>query len=509
MKISKQYYIFFLLASLIAPLGFLIRTLYSRTLTPAQVGLFYSTLNFFNIISIFATLGINGSLLYFVAKYNANNKKKEIAKIFQYTFFTNLILTTITFISLYILSPYIIKYYFHQPNYINSFNIFLFYFLFNNLLMILNLDIALKNNVIYQGLYFLRQFFIFLISITTYYFIKTSDLFKSYISIWVILSFLIYIFYIIYNILKRPYLFNIRISKFDKKLFRKLISYSFNYLLSGVGMTIFVYTDILVITYFLTMTKVAYYSNSTSIITFFNSIFATMSILLLPLFTELKEKKRFKEMRKVLDIIYIFFFFIIFPITLVLFDYSNLVIRLIFGEKYVSGAFILKYFSIFIFIKLILSYNLSLIDGLGEVKLIPRIIIPISLFNLLFDIFLIKSLNIYAPIISTILSWILIVISTYVVIARKVNYKLDFKKAITILILGILFLISLNLFKKIAIVSNFYINATFITSILYLIYLFIGNFIKIYTIEEVLILIPFKNIEKIILKIKKILPFIN
>ena len=69
---------------LAAPIGYLTRMLYSRSLSIEMFGLFYSTIAFFTLLGSFNDLGFGYSLSYLVPKFIKKNQNQKVWNVFKY-----------------------------------------------------------------------------------------------------------------------------------------------------------------------------------------------------------------------------------------------------------------------------------------------------------------------------------------------------------------------------------------------------------------------------------------
>ena len=74
----RQGFWIYLFTFLAAPLGYLIRILYARTLSVEEFGLIYSIIGFIALISIFNDLGFSETLNYYATRFY---EKKQYAKV--------------------------------------------------------------------------------------------------------------------------------------------------------------------------------------------------------------------------------------------------------------------------------------------------------------------------------------------------------------------------------------------------------------------------------------------
>jgi O-antigen/teichoic acid export membrane protein len=495
----KLAYIFYLLYFLAIPFGFLTRILYSHSLTQTQFGIIYALYSFFGLFHIISNFGFSSALKYFIPIYYMKKDFNNLKNIFYYAFILQQFLSIVFSLFFYLFSKFIVTNYFHNLEILIYFKMFIIYFIFLNLMNLFSdFLISLKKTTISQVIYLINLVLIFLFSFLFFYFFSKKLLFY-YIIIIALVYFISFLLLFYFSFKNNNFLFSL--PNYDSNLFKEFFLYSLGIFMFNIGMTILLQIDVIVITYFLSVDFVGIYTNSSVLINTMVTSFSAISIMLMPYFTEFKEKGDFKSISIYLNLIYNLFLFITIPFSLIFLLFPKQILTLLFGNQYVVGYLVLIILSTFSIFKIIFSYNLVFISSFGLVNNLIKIIFPVVFFNLFFDILLIKKFGIEGVAVITGISWFLIYIFTLRILLKKIkDFKLDYLKYVKIIILNILFVFIVLGFKKIHFFSNYYLNSSFILIISFLIYFYLGNLFKIYKFNELLIFIP--N-EKLKIKIKK------
>ena len=256
-------------------------------------------------------------------------------------------------------------------------------------------------------------------------------------------------------------------------------------------------TDIALITILLSLSDVAFYSNAVSLVMIVIGMFFIFSGVLVPIFSELKEKGDISTLNLILSFLYNFVAFLVLPVSLVFFLFPEQFLILIFGIDYVSGAKILSMLSLFSIISIFANYNLSFLRGIGEGKKLPKIIFPIMFFNLVFSIILIKYYGLIGVVIPTIISWFLLFVFSLLLIIKNTGFRFDYKKLGIIIFLNILFSFMVLYLKNSIMIINVYVNMTLILAFCYFIYIVLGYIFKIYSIKDLYVFFSEKSQKKI------------
>ena len=484
----NDFYIFYILYFLVLPLGFFIRILYSKSLTPMEFGIIYSLLSFFSFILVFTNFGFSASLGHYIPKYIVAKKYEKIKNLFYYSFIIQFILTLLASIGIFIFASFIAENYFHNMEVLIFLKIFLIYFISLNLFRTLtDVFLAYKMNVYYQVISFLQMFFILIFSLF-FYLIGDFNLVLYYSYIWAFVTLFFFIVSIFFLFYKFRYLLSI--PSFDKVLIKEHFEYSWYMFLNAIGNNLLSNVDILMITYFFGVAEVAYYSNALALVIMLTSIFSSFSIVFMTIFSELKEKEDYESLRKVINYLYTLIIYLIIPISLVFFLFSKEIMVLIYGQEYILGAGALMMLSLFSIFKVLSKYNLFFINGLGLGKKLLYLVIPVVVFNLITNYFFIKWFSIEGAAVSTGIAWVLLTVFGLKIISKDINLNLDVKKLIKIFFLFIIFILTVFFLKWIIVFENIYLEGITVLGISFLIYLVLGYLLNVYKFSEFYLFLP-------------------
>lgn len=487
----KDFYLLYIVNFLILPLGFLIKIFYTNTLTPSEVGFLYSVINTTIFLNIFVNLGLSQSLVYHIPKFRVKNNLQAIRNLFHYTFSIQIFLAIILSSLVYLFSDFIALNYFKNLDFSIYIKVFVLYLfsevLFQNVMSILN---AYQLNVFSKSIGIIQKVSILVFSIL-FFFLMENDLALYFALSWGIATLLSTVLYFIIFLKKFPYL--LKFPTFDKQLLKQHFSYAYYTLFTGIGSIILNKIDIVMITYFLTTASVAFYDVSFSLVHFLSGSFAVFSLIFMPMFSELKEKKDFKTLNTILNTLYGIIFFLILPISLTFFLFPDEFLKTLFGEEYLAGASVLALFSLFSIFKIFSTYNMSFVSGLGRAKTLSKIILPVALLNVVLNLLLIQVLGIVGVAIATIVGWILLSILTYRIISKETYFRLKIFNLIKIFFLAIVFVALVLSLKQV--IYNSYVAIALILAFSFTIYLILGYLLKIYQINDLYIFIPSKNLK--------------
>ena len=484
------FYLNFLIKLLIIFLALGLKVFFSHTLSVENFGILYSLIGFFSLMTIFVNLGTQSSQQFFIPRLVAEKQDEKVSFLFQVNYLFQLLMLLLFSLAIFFLIPFLSNNYFHAE--IEMYlSIFLLYFIVLNLLNpFRHILISLKRSKLFQSIKLSELLFTLLLAFLFYIIIGDQLLFYFSLS-WFLAAIIVLVifFFILFN--KFSFLF--KKSSRDWRLFGDHFKYSIYLFSTGIGMTILNHIDLQVITFFLDFSSVAFYSNSFSLINSTVSIFTMLSVIIIPFISDLHYRKNFKKINSILNIFYKIVLFFILPFTLVLFLYSEKILEIIFGKGYGGAKYILSIFSVFLILKIIYAYNISFLNGIGEAKNLFKIVIPIAFINLFLNVVLVTFWGVYGVVFSTIFCWFLLAVLTYFLLNKKILFKIDFKTLFKTILCGIFFILLVLSIKELFTSQNYYISSMIILIISYILYLFLGYLLKVYTIEDLYLFVPSKK----------------
>ena len=482
----NSVYTFYFLLIFILPLSFIIRIFFSNTLTSQELGLIYSIISFFSLISFFSIASLNTSMQFYIAKYK--NKPTILASLFQYLLLIKILFIVLFSFLVYIFSNTLSSFYFNNSQAETILLVFLFYFIFTMLYnSIKSVFLAFQQSLYFQSARLLEFLSILTFSLLFYFYIG-EDLLLFYSIAWVIGTGISFLIYISILIVQFPYLF--KPQPFNHSLFKQFLSKGVSMYTSGIGMVIIGKTDIVVITYFLSLSFVAYYSNAIALVLTLAGTIALISKILMPLFSQYHEKKDYLKMNLIVETLYKQILFIITPISVIFILFPEIILTTLFGEEYVRTSNVLIVLGTFLIIRILMQFNISFLNGLNETNYISKIIFPIALFNLFGNIIILNYYDITGIAVITSISWLLITVFSYYKLKKILHLQIKTLFFVKIFSLNMCFVLATLILKNTISIINVYITGILILGTCYFIYILLGYLLKIYTIEELYIFIP-------------------
>ena len=179
-RVIKGSSIVLLLTFLVTPLGYLIRTFYSRTLSIEDYGLFFAVNTFFNLIAIYTDLGFGYTVSYLIPKHLKSGDHGSVWNIFRYYQMIQILTTILVSAILFLSAKYLAVNFFKMESAVNLIYISCIYLLavsfFNTLVQ---LFIGLQKEKYYASMNLVRLFFTLSFSIIFFLFDLPNIIFYS------------------------------------------------------------------------------------------------------------------------------------------------------------------------------------------------------------------------------------------------------------------------------------------------------------------------------------------
>ena len=382
-KVVKGSVIVLVMTLLGSFFAYLIRILYSRTLTIEDYGLFYAVLAMFGIATAYIDLGFGYSMVYLLPKYL---KVKDYAKawnIFIHGLVIPAIMSVVVATILAISAPFLAKNYFKIAGSENLIYIFCIYIVTSTVLNTLSqIYTGLQKPKYYSSItvskwllifVFSQLFFLFKFSNVIYYAIAWA---LAHIATTIIFLYLLY--------LHHPFLTGNKIILEGKTL--KLIwVFAFPALIESVMYSFVILTDTFFLTLFRGVREVGIYNIIYPIASISMMLLNPLNGLILPLVSHLMEGEKDKLtylVEKVLEITpFIGVYFALFKVM-----FPSSVVGLIFGSKWLGLVeFPLTIIALGV-IGLLMSIILgTILIGTGRIRERLKIFAFVGIFHVIFN----------------------------------------------------------------------------------------------------------------------------
>lgn len=421
------------------PLWYAIRIIFSNDMSVSDVGIFYSFISFFTILSIYNNLWLTWALNYFLPKYLIKNDYKNIKMIIIFNIIVQIITWILILLLLFLSSNWLLENYFHSPQYKNIFYLFFIFFITINILQIINSILkSLQDIIRSRGIQIIQLFFA-LIFIIFLHFSEIKD-FTYYVFYWIFAMSIWCIAWVLF-IFKYKYLFKSK-THFEKKVITKYTKYALWIFLWWQAWIIMWQIDQQMILYYLWTEQAWYYTNYLSIINIYILLLSPILWILFPIISELVHKKENYKVKLLLEKLYKYIPIVSLWIWVLFFVLWPYIIVTLFWNKFIFSWYLLQFSALFLSFQALIQVNLPILASWWEVKKNTITVFLAMLLNVIINIILIPVYWSIWAIIWTISAWVFMFLITIYRIFLKEKFNFNFFFLIkNIIIISILWII--------------------------------------------------------------------
>jgi len=470
----------FIINVIAAFVGYLIRMVLARNLTPAEYGLFFAVLTLINFLAIFKSLGLGSALIKYIPEFQVKNKlnliKNSIVIVIGYNVFFSLILA----VAMVLASKWLAIYYFKDASAVLLIWIFGLMFIISNFAEHLrNVFNAFQKMLPFSLMYLFENLFILIISIILFYFnFKILSPVFAYIITSVLLFFIFFPSFLkIFPFFKYKF-------EYSSKLTKKLFKFGLPLTLLSIGIIVILYTDTLILTYFRSLDEVGIYNAvvpTAMLLSFFGG---SVIQVIFPMVSELWAKKLRNHIQLGVIILYKYLFIIMLPVALVILSFPKLILRILFGEAYVSGALALQLLVIGVLFFAFAGINMYILSAIGKPKISAKIMLAGALLNLITNFYFIPKYGMNGAAITSLFSYFFIFLLSIFYLNKFIKLKIPWFNWIKTSFSGLIFVLIIYLLKLL-ININVYLEAITCVIVAGLLYLSLIFLFKIASITEI------------------------
>lgn len=420
-------------------LGYILRIVLAKNLSPSDFGMVYAVIAMFGSIYVFQHLGLNDALTYCVSKHNTKGTHNHIWSSLHFVMRTQKTIAIILAISLAMLADLL------AVHYLNSAAARPLIYMHCILLILLPYETAFQS--LFQGLQMMASYSgvnllrISVSLISTIIFLRlgfgASSLFMAYL----VCASLPFIIWTPAFARMRPELWNSYLrapSTYSPKVRSEMMAYSLPVLASSVAAAVMSYTDTLILTGTRTLAEVGLYNAAVPTASLLWAVASSLAIVTFPMTSELYHSKKLDTLRIGIETLQKYSMMIILPMAVTIFAYPEFILGILFGPSYVGAATTLQALALAAVIYSLAKVNDSIAMGIGKTKICFKAAMTSAAVNLILNILLIPRYGMIGAAIAVLCGFITsYAISTYL-LRRIVRYKIPLliwaKTAISVLI---------------------------------------------------------------------------
>lgn len=443
-RVFKASSVIILFTLLSAPLGYLLRILFARTLSIELFGLLYAVIAFFLLITQYTDLGFGYALTYFIPKFIKNNETTNIWNSYIYCLIISFFFSSFLGIILFFTANWFSLYYFKHPASQNLIYIFLLFTIINSLLnSTYYLFVALQKEIYYSSKETIRL----LISVVCalFFYISNQGSIITYSLSWIMGYLGVVIFYVFLILTKESKI--ITSFTIEKKLLKKLSIYAIPTIFTSIITSFIAMTDIALLTYFKGVREVGIYNVFFPIAMIPSMFLIPLNSFLLP-FTSHVDTLDKEKIEKLISKIFVYIPLIVWYFSLFIILFPESTVTILFGSKWaLVSKWPLMLLSVSIIFFSLANYLTVLALGLGLVRNRMQIGLSVAAINLLFNIFFISQWGVMGVVISNGLIYIMSTILYTILLKKKIAFKIPVSGYIEILLMSIILILTTQLLR--------------------------------------------------------------
>ena len=383
------YVMAFSAISLVASYGF--RLVLARNLSPADFGLFYAVFAFVTFPHLFRELGFRWSLVKFIPENIVKKDEGGLNSLISNTLSVWLLGALAIFGAILLSAKFLASSYFHSANAYLVLIILGVYYIFA--------CIDYLWSYVFQGFQRMGLFAsvdlmrnVFLISGALIGFLLFPKSVIVPAATYLAASLLLII---IYTPVVKLFVFRKLSPRFslDRQVIARSISFGIPITFTALAYTLFQQISVLTLTYFGTLTDVAFLGVAVITSALLINISTSISSVVYPLSSELHTRGHTGHIEQGISLIYKYTLMLMLPLALVLISYSGLILATLFGKDYSGAAPALVILSIGTIFWVIANINFNILAGMGHSREPFRIMLAITAITVIVNFALIPAIG--------------------------------------------------------------------------------------------------------------------
>lgn len=422
-KLLKKGFWLYFLSFIMAPTGYLIKMMISRTLSVEDIGLFYSVVWFISILTTYNDLWLTDSLQYYLPQYFIDKDYVKAKSLLVFTRLSQFITWILIGWFLVFWAPWLATNYFSSPNAVILLRIFALYFLILNLFQVIQSIFTATQSVkiaswidairLRTVVWFVASYW-FLDSLTLYHFAWSR---VGWLVVWTIAG-IIFSYYQ----LARLWSHKINLTKIDIK---ERWWYGFWILIWSNAATIFGQIDQQFALLYFGKQAAWYWSNYMSMSAILSIVTVPLIGYFLPLFTELTKKSAYSELKKVFIFSYCRFGLIGVAVWIFAYFLGPRVAVLLFGPQFAVSWDLYRFSAPFMRAWLFMSINFQYLAWIWMVKIRVKLVIIAIIITIIINFISAPILWLRGLILWNAVSFIFLRLWTCRIIFQRSEYRIS------------------------------------------------------------------------------------
>lgn len=439
----------FIMSILDAIVAYISRIVMARNLTPEEYGLFTAVFTFITFFLFFRDLGMGHALSKYIPEYIVKGEHQHIKSGIVFVFIFQIISSSILAIILLILAPFLAEQYFKNPL-AKPILLLLLLYVFGSPVfrMFRHISGGFQKMKLFSIFEFLKNSIVLLILLILFYF--NTGIYAPAIA-YALVCYIVVV--ITFPFMWKMYpLTKYKMENF-KKVSKNLFIFGMPIFATSIAGKIISYVDILILTYYRSLTEVGVYNVILPSAMIFLHFGSSVSVVIFPMFSELWTKKDSRRMTEALRLIQKYSFVIILPAALVAISSSKLLIETFFGAEYVSGTLSLQILIIGMLFYVVAGINNHIISAIGQPKTVAKIIILAMIFNFILNIIIIPIWGIEGAALTTTFSYLMVLILSTNRVVHYIPFKYPKMVWVKLIFAGFVFFSIIKYIREILVIK--------------------------------------------------------
>jgi len=397
--------------------SYVLRIIFARKLSTEDYGLFFAVVSFMMFLLLFRDFGFKSALTKYIAQFNVTKEFSKIKTYIVCSLFFQSISSLILVTFFIVMSKYLSVNYFKSDQAVPLLLIFSVYIIISMLTGIaysilqgfqetkwyscsesvrMGVTLVAFFPFWFMGLGVLAPAFAFLTGISATFIVLT-------VGSW-----------------KYRYLLKFKIEGI-KEAVKELFRYSWPIIFRGVGDKVIGYLDVLMLTYFITLSDVGIYNAVLPTALIFMFMARAVSNILFPMASELWQKEDKQKLSEGLRLIYTYSIIVFMPVILSAFVFADIFIGKLFGEQYLPGITAFRILVLGVLCFMITSNNNAVLGGIGKPLKVTKVVLTAALLNVVLNLILIPRYQMMGAAVATAGSYVLMLIMSTIEVRKLVS----------------------------------------------------------------------------------------
>jgi stage V sporulation protein B len=424
-----------------------LRIFFAKSLSVEEYGMFYATFYFVSFFAIFRDLGLTSALVKFLPEFSVGKEKSKITATIKFVLFFQVVIVSIITSVMVVLSQRIASGFVgneRATDVVRLLAIWLFVSTFHSTFLSFFQGVRDMNAYGWANAGWDALLLVSAVPLLRVIHLGAEGAARAYVlgTLLISLSGLVYITSKYRDLLlSKP----ISLGIISKDVF----SFSLPIFIGSVWSILMGYVDTWAVTLFRGTEEVGYYQVAQPTARFLFYFASAIVIPLFPMVSELWAKGKRNLLSKSIHLIIKFSFIAVMPFVLFLFAFPDIIIRILFGEKYLAGAQVLQIFSIAVVFSLLYKIFGTILAGVGKTKLCAAVSFIMCIGCILTNIILVPSIGINGAALSILLTHGIGSFLYAVFLRKSVSFLLPASSMIKTVVGSMLTLLLISVLKSI------------------------------------------------------------